>query len=226
MDRASFVDVAYTRSDTTASVFSVNPVVGDFNERGDLESDIFDVAFRYVDKSSGWFGSAGLRHTNPDSPVADFTSLNIGFGKYLLDTTALQFNVARLDIEESDPMEYGLSLSHLGSLSGQWQYAVELGYTYADGDFALFDDAWQSTFSLYPTRDIEFGVAAVYRDQDVSGIRNSYEGFASWFITPSVQLSARYAYGEGEPEVGFVQGESVFADVEQSRFGVSLNMRF
>ncbi len=226
VDRASFVDIAYTRSETTAAAFVSNPTA-DFNDRVDLENDVFEAAFRYVDKRSGWFGSGSLRHTDLDPVFAsESTSLSLGVGKYLLDTTALQFNVTRLDIEESDPMEYGLSLSHLGSLSGQWQYAVDLGYTYVDGDFVPFDDAWQSTFSLYPRRDIEFGVTAFYRDRPVSGIRDSYEGFASWFITPSVQISARYAYGEGEPETAFVAGETFFADVEQSRFGMSLNVRF
>ena len=96
-------------------------------------------------------------------------------------------------------------MTHLAPLRGQWYYAATLGYTRIERGYDAFDEAWRAGLSLYPARGLEFGFAVDVVDDYspcfecvFSGDR--YHGFASWFISPSEQLSLRLWLDEGRTE--------------------------
>lgn len=231
VDRASSVGLAYSRAESSArgqffTVGSGAPADFDF---GDFDTDTLALDLRYVQKDSGWFGLAALDYREFSGPVSsDATALSLGVGKYLFDTTALTVSISRPDIDESDPTEYGIAFTHLGSLIGQWQYAADLGYFRLDGDGGLSTDLWSTALRLYPMRQLEFGVGIDFiGDNDFFLSRNRYEGFASWFVTPSVQVAARYwsedSDGLSIPLIDGTRSESTF---DRSGYSVALNIRF
>lgn len=230
VDRASFAGLAYSRADSSVrgTVFAIGPdLPGNFDSL-DSEIDSLTFDYRYVHKDSGWFGLAGLRYQEFDGVVSgDVTSLSLGAGKYLLDTTAVQFSVRRPDVDESNPTEYGVGLTHLGSLPGAWQYAADLGYTRFDGD-GVSNDTWRMALAVYPVRQLEFGVAIDYRDDnDFFLSRNRYEGFASWFVNPSVQLAARYWSEDSDGlSVPLFDGTRSESTLDLSGYSLAVNVRF
>ena len=244
VDRASSVGVGYSRLEQTASRFrSVDDPSSPFppvDSEFDLDGDLFAVEMRYVDRDSGWFGNAGLLTSNntPNGPngvitdSSDATGWNLGVGKYLFETTALSLDVGEVDGEgESDVSVVALTFTHLGNVGERWQYAVDLGYSRLDPDGRVDLDAWGATLALYPTRDFEFGINV----EDVSANGDTFfdldttaiEGFASWFVTPNVQLSARYRVDDVSfaPDVA-IGGAPTVSDADQDSIGISATVRF
>ena len=84
---------------------------------------------------------------------------------------------------------------------------------------------------MYPTRDFEFGINV----EDVTAHGNTFfdldtttiEGFASWFVTPNVQLSARYRVDDVSffPDV-IIGGAPTASDADQDSIGISATVRF
>lgn len=224
VDRASFVGLAYSRVDSSArgTVFTTDPGSPENFDLPGSEIDSLTLDYRYVQKDSGWFGLAGLSYREFDGAASgDFTSLSLGVGKYLLDTTSLQFAVSRPDIDESDPTEYSIGFAHLGSLMGDWQYAADLGYTHLDGD-RVSQDTWSMALAVYPVRQLELGFAIDYRDDtDLFLFRNRYEGFASWFVSPAVRLAARY-WSEDSDTMSVTLFGSTRSESKLDRSGYSL----
>lgn len=239
VDRASSLSIGYSRTEQSSSVVltSSDPAfpLGPFDLSIDAEADTYSANFRYVDRASGWFGSAGLFTANAtagpfmsDSPFVgvsiDEDGWSLGAGKYLADTTTLSLNYS----EVSDTSAVGLSFEHLGDLGASWQYAVDLEYSYVDlgGGFDL--DTWGAAISLYPTRDFEFGLAV----QDVSGDfpsadSQTIQGFASWYVKPNVRLSARYRVDDGDYSgTVFGGGGSTVGSSDEDSFGIGVSIRF
>lgn len=244
VDRASSVGVGYSHSEQTFSTFrsvddpsfpfpSVDSVL-------DRDRDSFAVDIRYVDRESGWFGNVGLLTSNntPNGPngmindSSDATAWNLGVGKYLFQTTALRLDVSEVDSNVGlDASAVAVTFAHLGNIGERWQYATDLGYSRLDPDRGVDFDTWSATVALYPTRDFEFGINV----EDVSANGNTafdldttaIEGFASWFVTPNVQLSARYRVDDVSYQSGFIiGGASTERDADQDSFGVSATVRF
>lgn len=233
VDRASSLSIGYSRTEQSNSfvltssdpAFPLTPSDLSF----DSNVDAFSADFRYVDRDSGWFGSAGLLTANATTAgfaiqPGDADGWSLGAGKYLADTTTLSLNLT----DVSDTSAVGLSFEHLGDLGASWQYAVDLGYSYIDigGGFDL--NTLGAAISLYPTRDFEFGLAV----EDVSGDfpsadSQTVEGFASWFVQPNVRLSARYRVDDadylGNVSIG---GGSTVNDSDEDSFGISASIRF
>ncbi len=244
VDRASSLSVGYSRLEHTVSQFlSSNdpslPVIPPIDSTFELDGDLFAVDFRYVDRDSGWFGNAGLLTSNFTLGVfiddsVDANGWNLGVGKYLFETTTLSLDVGQTDILESDATVVAVSFSHLGDLGERWQYAVDLGYSRLDSDLKFDTDTWAASIALYPTRDFEFGVSV----EDVSGNNGFFgssgfldttgiEGFASWFVTPNVRLSARYRVDDVAFFGNFFNGgASTVSDTDQKSFGISATVRF
>ena len=121
-----------------------------------------------------------------------------------------------------------MSFSHLGDLGEQWQYAVDLGYSRTDGDFDLEFDTWSGAFSMYPNRDVEFGVRVVHQPAYFFAFdTTSYGGFVSWFVTPGVELAASYRIDDVD-SLGGLSGPSAqtSGDADQDSIGVSVTVRF
>ena len=232
VDRASSLSIGYSRTEQSSSFVLTSsdpafPTPSDFSF--DSKVDAFSADLRYVDRDSGWFGSAGLLTANAGSvPSAsqpsDADGWSLGAGKYLADTTTLSLNFS----DVSDTSAVGLSFEHLGDLGANWQYAVDLGYSYVDvgGGFDL--NTLGAAISLYPTRDFEFGLAV----EDVSGDHPSadsqtIEGFASWYVKPNVRLSARYRVDDADYFGNvFIGGGSTVNDSDEDSFGISASIRF
>jgi len=233
VDRASSLSIGYSRTEWSNSVVfnSSDPgfPFGPLDLTVDSDIDTFSADFRYVDRDSGWFGSAGLLAAN--ASVGPFVSESInddgwslGVGKYLADTTTLSLDFS----DVSDTSAVGLSLEHLGDLGASWQYAVDLGYSYVDlgGGFDL--DRLGAAIALYPTRDFEFGLAFENVSGDFpSADSQAVEGFASWYVKPNVRLSARYRVNDADyiRTFSFSTGPTV-NDSDEDSFGISASMRF
>lgn len=231
VDRASFVGLRYSRVDSSVrgTILTTDPGLVPAFDSLDSEIDALAVDYRYVQKDSGWFGLAALSYQEVSGAFSDdATSIGLGVGKYLLDTTALEFRVSRPDIGESDPTVYELTFTHLGSLIGSWQYAVDLGYARFDSDDDVFGDTWRTGFSLYPTRRLELGATIDFRDDsDFFLSRNRYEGFLSWFATPSVQVAASYWSEDADGlSVPLFDGTRSESTLDQSGYSFLVNVRF
>lgn len=237
VDRASAVSIGYSRSEQTRSAllssddptFSFPP----FDSVFDSDGDSFALDFRYVDRGSGWFGNAGLLRTDTtlsgfvDDSI-DVTGWNLGGGKYLFESTTLGLDVGQVNSDNGlDATVVAVVFAHLGSLGERWQYAIDLGYNRVDVDRGSELDIWDAAIALYPSQDFEFGIAV----EDVSGgsfdNTTGVEGFASWYVTPNVRLSARYRVDDVDYFGNIIiSGAPTVSDADQDSFGISATIRF
>ena len=244
MDRASSLSVSYQELDQSFSSLRTNedplsPILPS-EGRSRTEGDSVSMNLRHVDRDSGWFGNAswltrdsrfladGIRFDNPSIDV-----WNVSVGKYLNEATALTFGFNQVEAPgDSDTSTINAEFTHLGTLGDQWQYAADFGYGRSDRPGRRDEDIWTGTFALYPTRDFEFGVSVQHVSVDgrrgsVDPDTTSFQGFASWFVTPNVQVAARYRVDDLE-----VVGSVVLADpptrrdTDQQSLGISATVRF
>ena len=240
VDRASSLGFAYTRLDQTGTQFltSSDPLspIPPIDSRFESDGDTYALNVRYVDRQSGWFGSAGLLSSSvtrriraiPFIDSDDGTGWEVGIGKYLSDTTTLSLNIGEPgsgDFENSTV--YELAFEHLGDLGMQWQYAVDANYERAEFNGGFDIDTWGAAVSLYPTRDFEFGIGF----EDVSGNRfgqqfSGVEGFASWFVKPNVSIEARYRVDDPDFIGNIISLGTTVSDADQDTFGISATVRF
>ena len=137
----------------------------------------------------------------------------VGVGKFLFVATTLAVDVCEADDDGGDAWFIAVQFSYLGDMGEYGQDAVDLGYARTDADYDQEFDTWSAALSLYPNRDFEFGVGIAESDANFSNFDStSYEGFASWFVTPSVVLAARYRLDD----VGYL-GTVVIPSAETSR---------
>ncbi len=239
VDRASSLSFGYSRTDQTLSAFLMSDdpssLFPSFDSTFETDGDAYAIDFRYVHRDSGWFGDVALLSLNTTrsgfvNDSVDAAGWSLGIGKYLFDTTTLGLDVGRRyydgDLEETDVV---LSFSHLGNLGERWQYGIDLAYGRSEGDFDFEQDTWGAAIALYPTRDFELGV----RVEDISSsdyLRDStgIEGFASWFITPNVRVSARYRVDDIDYYFGniIIGGAPEVRDAEQNSYEISATIRF
>ncbi len=237
--RASSLSFGYGRTEQTDTRVLINtdPNVSfmDENRRFESESDLFAAGFRYVDRDSGWFGNIGLQTSNEVTELGlvaesiDVTEWRLGFGRYIAENTTVSVGTGRIDSDfGQDATVYEVSLEHLGNLGGGWQFAIDLGFDRTDREFRDLN-ALNAAVSLYPTRDIEFGIAVSDLDADrgLSRFDTSYEAFASWFVTPNVNVSASYRVDDAN-FLGAVlfPNVSTSSEADSDSFGISATWRF
>jgi len=241
IDRASSVSVGYSHLDRDTSVFlSSDDPASSFpgiDESFDSDGDSFVLDVRYVDRNTGWFGDVGLLTTDVNlygfvDDSVDANGWKLGVGKYVFATTAIGLDYRKVDVDGADDATViAVSFTHVGDLGDRWQYAVDFGFARTDIDSGSDLDMWDAAFSLYPTRDFEFGLAIedVSDDGDSAGFfdNTGITGFASWFVTPNVKLSAQYRDDDvdyfGNVSIGGAPRES---DTDQESFGISVAVRF
>lgn len=246
VDRASSISVSYLHTDQTSSFFRRNddpsfpllPPVESFNFGAD--GDSFAAGIRYVDRDSGWFGSARLFTSSLSSDGvnslvfggSDVDAWTLGVGKYLYETTALSLELGQVDGPgEADSSLVAATFTHLGGIGERWQYAIDLGYARSDAEIGPDLDTWGAALALYPTRDVEFGVSVEDVSADGSfafdADATTVTGFASWFVKPNLQLSARYSVDDVNffPSV-FLSDSTTETDADQDSFGIDVLVRF
>jgi len=239
VDRASSLSVGYSHTEQTTSTIVIidDPSFPSTDSRFDFDSDgdSFAVNLRYVDRDSGWFGNAGLFSSDTTlsgfvADSVDATGWSLGGGKYLFETTTLGLDVGQIDDDgRSNATVVAVTFSHLGNLGERWQYAIDLGYSRIDADFGRELDTWDATFALYPTQDFGFGIAVEDRSHnsfldalDTLGIG----GFASWYVTPNVRLSAHYRVDDADYLGSVLSGSPTVSDADQDSFRISASVRF
>jgi hypothetical protein len=233
VDRASAVTALYSRQEESSSFSSMSSVLEIPSAQGtsDASSDVYAVRGRWVGRTSGWFGEASIAEVDSSSGNEPST-WSLGVGKYLFDTTALSVSAGNIDQGFGfDADVYALGFTHLGSVGQSWQYAFELGYEFQSFDSDFVDDAnnWNTAIALYPTRDVEFGIAYANTERsfDVQS-DSSIEGYASWFVTPTIKLGARYRVDGFDNVFPTVTGGGIdsSASADQDSFTITFNMRF
>ncbi len=235
VDRASVVNIGYARTDvsSSASLESTDPAIPSFDGTFNSDGDAYLLDVRYVWRDSGWFANAGVANANVSiggivSDSVDSTSWRLGAGKYLFETTTIAVDVSQSDDDGGDATSYSATFSHLGDIGADWQYAIDLGYARTDNDFDLDFDAWSAAVSLYPNRDVEFGVRIAETDADFAALdSSSYEGFLSWFVSPNVELAASYRVDD----VDFlgnviIPAAETSSDADQDSIGLGITVRF
>ena len=232
-DRASELTGIYRREETTSffSTLSTVPELPSGEGVFDSSDNAYALRGRFVGRSSGWFVEAGVSESQSDGIRGDVSTWSLGVGKYLLDTTALTIAAGRIDEQFLDTDVYALGFTHLGSLGQSWQWAFDLAYEYQRPDSDFSDDAsnWGTSLALYPTRDFEFGLAYADNERRVlSAAGSSVEAFASWFVTPKIEVSARYRVDDFDQVFPGASGIGIdsTATAEQDGFSLSLNVRF
>ncbi len=235
VDRASVLSLGYGRTDISfaASVVSTDPVIPSFDGSFDSDADAYVLDVRYVWRDSGWFADAGVAHVDTSiggvfGGSGSSTAWRLGVGKYLFETTTLALDVGQADEDGGDATNIAVAFTHLGDMGANWQYAVDLGYSQTDSDSGLDVDTWSAALSLYPNRDFEFGVRIAESDADFAALDStSYEGFLGWFVTPNVELAARYRVDDvdflGNVQVG---GAPTNSDADQDSIGMGITVRF
>jgi len=235
-DRASSLTLGYSQTERTSTTVltSTDPVFPSFDTRFELDDDTIAAGFRYVDRDSGWIGSAGLVTTDttvggPVSTSFDATGWQLGFGKYLFENTTLELGFSQVDVDGgADTSAIGVTFEHLGQVNDRWQYGVDLGYNRIDGPGGSDVDAWRAALALYPNRDVEFGIALENASSNLAGDDNlGFEGFASWFVQPNIRLSARYRVDDvdylGNLSIG---GAPTASSADQDSFSINATVRF
>lgn len=236
VSRASSLNVGYTRIDQSIAVIltSNDPAfpVPQGDPRFDTIGDSFGVDLHYVDSDSGWFGKAGLSRSDISligfsNDATEASTWQLGVGKYVLDTTAIGLDFGQAEVGGLDGESIAVTFEHLGDLGASWQYAVDASFNHLDTNGGVELDTWRAALSLYPSQRFEFGAAI----EDVSGLfaqdNTSFEGFASWFATPNVRLSARYRVDDvdylGNVSIG---GAPTVSSADQDSFGIGISVRF
>ena len=236
VSRASSLNFSTTRIDqsVTSILNSTDPAFPfSFGEtRFETLGDAFEIDLHYVDADSGWFGNAGLSKSDISiltfaNDATEAESWQLGFGKYISDTTAIGLNFGQVEVNGLNGESIGVNLEHLGDLGASWQYAIDLGFNHLDTNGGQEVETWRAALSLYPSKRFEFGAAF----EDVSGLfaqdSASIEGFASWFATPNVRLSARYRVDDvdylGNVSIG---GAPTVNSADQDSIGLSISVRF
>ncbi|HNP64384.1 MAG TPA: hypothetical protein PKH39_10665 [Woeseiaceae bacterium] len=236
VNRASALNVDYARIDQSiAAILTSNDPAfpaPPISPRFDADGDSFGVDLHYVDRDSGWFGRAGLSRSDTSligfvNDATEASAWQLGFGKYVLDTTAIGLDFGQAEVNGLDGESIAVNLEHLGDLGASWQYAVDFGFNHLDTDGGLEVDTWRAALSLYPNQRFEFGAAV----KELSGLyaldNTSFEGFASWFATPNVRLSARYRVDDvdylGNISIG---GAPTVSSADQDSFGIGISVRF
>ena len=180
------------------------PSSGTFDDTSrDLEADL-----RHVWQSSGWYGLAGVARSEHYA----------GVGKYIGDATALDFKVTMSDAGPFDSTDYALSLSHIGALGSEWQYAADLEFSMSDSDVNDDGKSYLAGLSLFPTSNLEFGVQLIHQESEFSPDWDSYKGFAGWFVRDDIEVRAWYQDNDFDG--------SPFTDLDSNQFGIGVNMRF
>ena len=197
----------------------------------DLGGDVDELAaqLRYVWPDSGWYALAGVAvldtKLNPGLQAADVDSRRYvaGFGRYIAELTTLDVAVARIENDFSGPFiggddsttELAVTLSHIGALSGAWQYGADASISSVDADDR--DGDFGIRGSLYPNRSLAFGlgITGSYGDNNAP---TTYNLFASWFATERFGISASFGIVDTDDPPG--------RDVDQDRFGLEAVARF
>ena len=226
LDRASSLNFLYRRADADNFSFTESTVPGfpSGEFRSDFSTDELGLSGRLVGRQSGWFVEGSF--LEGDTDIAFVTEVtdrawNIGVGRYIFETTTLALNYGEFDNDLRKVDTLGIGLEHVGSFVGSWQYGVDFNYDRVNG-LPQSDDDWRISLALYPSRNLEFGVAYADQIRPIEGFSlflsevESVEGFLSWFVSPNVELGARYR----------VDDIDTFGAVDQDRFGLSLNVRF
>ncbi len=235
--RASSLSFEYARLELETSAFLTNddpslPFITPLDSRFKTSGDLFAVDYRHVDRDSGWFGGVRLQvsETGPGGLVdasLDATEWRVSAGKYLFENTTVSIGTGRIEFDFEDTTLYEVSVEHLGALGDRWQYGVDVNWDRADRSF--FDqETIGASLSLYPTRNLEFGIAITEAIGDIgfAGSESSYAGFASWFVRPNLRLSASYRSDDVDFLGNVFVGGSEVRDADQDSFGISATWRF
>ncbi len=236
VNRASSLNLNYVRSESTASagLFSQDPAFSPIALPDiDLDIDSFSVDARFVSRQNGWFGEFGIAQARLNSDFIgesfDATTLSAGIGKYVAKTTALEVNLATVDADQGDATTVAVNFTHLGAISPTWQYAIDGLYSNTNADGDGDSDSWRLALSLYPNKDVEFGIAFDGTDQNTAfgnADRTGFQLFASWFITANFQIGGSYRFDDAD-ELPFNTGGTVTnTSTDQYAFSAGATLRF
>ncbi len=224
--RASSLAMGYSRSEVSgSSVFTEDPfppVAATF----DATTDEISLNLRHVWRDSGWYALAGISTAtldgssvidgNPGSGELDTSAYVLGVGKYFGKATTVDLSAAFVEIVDSDATVVALTLSHVGSIGERWQFGADLFYATSDADDP--GDSYGLRGALFPSENFEFGLEYSHQEAVLDIDADVVEVFASWFVSSSTEISARY--GQVHPDaIGS-------GDIDSNQFGVGVRIRF
>lgn len=215
LSRASSVTLEYADVDASirGRVTFDDPNSPDQTFGDSFDGSSFSIGGRYVAQSSGWYGFGSIASRSIDN--RDVENYRLGIGKYVGERTTVDSSVSYDDVAGFSQTTFALSLSHVGDLSARWQYGADVSISRSDLSGA--DSLLGAAFSLYPSRSVAFGLQYSGSLENLDGFAR-YDAFASWFISESVELSARYGTSD--------QDDSPFVSSDDDRWGLGVRVRF
>ena len=225
MSRASGATFGWSALDESSRIILTDPVLPDISIRAKASIDDVSARVRHVWKETGWYALAGVARATTDietridgdrtSDAFDVTLYSAGVGKYLGKSTAVDLSVSQADVDGGDSTSYAVTLTHIGDIGESWQFGLDVSA--AQSDLDNDDGTYGVRFSLYPTRDVEFGIGVIQANIGAGDV-DSYEGFVSWFFRPNASLAV--SYGEQDPDAPAGQ------DVDSSVTAFDIRVRF
>lgn len=230
--RASYLSLTYTngRGDDVITINSSDPLIPSSTFQFDRENDDFSAGLRWVWAESGWYGLANIVSADFDfsgdsgsvSTSADI--YGVGVGKYIGTQTTIDLTVVRVESDSSGNIiggnssssEVALSFSHIGNLGQTWQYGTDIGLSTTN--VGNSDGSFNIGLSIYPTRDIAFGLNVISGLRDADAAPKRYNVSGSWFSSEKLEFTAGYGWVDID--------EPPNTNSDQSSFSVGANYRF
>ena len=214
LSRASSLSIELGRLDTSfrSRVDFEDPALPDQDSRSSGSSDVVALSGRYVWQDTGWYGLAGVASSEAIGG-GNSESYRLGIGRYVGERTSIDFNAQYGDFLDDSVTTFTFNLSHVGDLTGRWQYGADVSLSQADS--AQSDLVMDGAISLFPTRSLAFGVEYVTSLEDI-GDGASYDAFLSWFANETLEVSARLGTTD----------QDTFAGADEDRWGLGFRVRF
>ncbi len=186
-----------------------------------VDGNDYALGGRYVWAESGWFVFGGV--TIGDGDVSDSLfrisvdsrQLLAGGGLYLGERTAIEIAVIDSEVElqsnarvdDDSATDFAISFTHIGSLGSTWQYGVDAALI--ERDRANSDTATALRGSLFPSRNVAFGLEIETEVDAVFETGTRYSLFGSWFVTRQLEFFGSY----GTVDIDAPEGSTADLDV-------------
>jgi hypothetical protein len=226
LSRASGLSLSYQRrNDDRASVFtSASPALPSGATQSSAKTDTLAASVRYVFSGNNWYGIGrasrdkfelnGTTSSNVTfSGGSNFETYSIGVGRYFGASTAIDLSYLRNEFENDAAVA---TFTHIGSLGTSWQYGADLGMALSVEQGGT--DTYSAAFSLYPTRNFEFGLGYSLDSRDGPFDQSSVRGFVSWFFRNDMSLVGYYKQNQDD--------SPAVIDLSQYSYGVGIIARF
>ncbi|MGB1239745.1 MAG: hypothetical protein ACPG4U_16125 [Pseudomonadales bacterium] len=187
-----------------ASFYGQNTHISLSHARGEYDSsnsssdlDATAISTRWVNRKSGWLGSANYRRTTVDTqPQVKQLNYTLAIGKYIAPTSeiALAFNRVE-DATNGDSKALRVSNFHAQQIGADQYFDGGVALSYIERERSEDGFQFELASTYYPSRAVGLGLSASFSDAGNEDTLH-YGLSAQWFVTPSVALDAHIIHSD------------------------------